>query len=109
MKASGFTVLPWTSIRVGMVLLAAAAVACGQLNTAALDEPHVTGRTQAAASGQPMERKDPPNVVLILTDDQRWDTVSAMPTVVSELAGHGISFERGYVSNRSAARAGRAS
>ena len=56
-----------------------------------------------------MERKDPPNVVLILTDDQRWDTVSAMPTVVSELGGHGISFERGYVSNRSAARAGRAS
>ena len=85
--------------RVGAALLAAAAVACGQLSTAALDEPHVTGRTQAAAAGEPMERNDPPNVVLILTDDQRWDTVSAMPTVISELAGHGISFERGYVSN----------
>ena len=91
-----------------MALLAAAAVACGQLSTAAPNEPMSRGGLRQP-SGESMERNDPPNVVLILTDDQRWDTVSEMPTVMSELAGHGISFERGYVSNRSAARAGRAS
>ena len=47
-----------------------------------------------------MERSDPPNVVLILTDDQRWDTVGGDADGRSyELADHGISFERGYVSN----------
>jgi len=33
-----------------------------------------------------------PNIVLIVTDDQRWDTLAHMPTVQSELAGRGVSF-----------------
>ena len=40
-----------------------------------------------------------PNIVLIVTDDQRWDTLWAMPTVGSELADQGITFTNGYVSN----------
>lgn len=40
-----------------------------------------------------------PNIVLILTDDQRFDTLWAMPTVESELVGHGIDFVNGFVSN----------
>jgi arylsulfatase A-like enzyme len=42
---------------------------------------------------------DRPNVVLILTDDQRWDTMWAMPTVLSEIAGEGITFTNGFVVN----------
>jgi arylsulfatase A-like enzyme len=49
-----------------------------------------------------------PNIVLILTDDQRWDTVDAthespnrsgpvMPIVTSELVNSGVTFSRGYV------------
>ena len=39
------------------------------------------------------------DIVLILTDDQRWDTLWAMPTVRSELVANGIEFSNGYVSN----------
>jgi arylsulfatase A-like enzyme len=52
-----------------------------------------------------------PNIVLILTDDQRWDTVDAthapltgpragqpiMPIVTSELVSDGITFRQGHV------------
>jgi len=41
----------------------------------------------------------PPNIVLILTDDQRWDTLWAMPIVREQLAARGITFANGYVSN----------
>ena len=40
-----------------------------------------------------------PNVVLIVTDDQRWDTLSAMPTVQSELVGKGVTFANAVVVN----------
>ena len=40
-----------------------------------------------------------PNIVLILTDDQRWDTVSYMPTVRSKLVEKGVTFANGFVTN----------
>jgi N-acetylglucosamine-6-sulfatase len=40
-----------------------------------------------------------PNVLLIVTDDQRWDTVGYMPTVTSELVGKGVTFENSFVVN----------
>ena len=40
-----------------------------------------------------------PNIVLILTDDQRWDTISYMPTVQSKLVAHGVTFANGFVTN----------
>ncbi|MGH3040222.1 MAG: sulfatase family protein [Gaiellaceae bacterium] len=39
------------------------------------------------------------NVVLIVTDDQRWDTLAAMPTVQSELVGKGTTFPEAFVVN----------
>ncbi|MFL5766863.1 MAG: sulfatase-like hydrolase/transferase [Actinomycetota bacterium] len=39
-----------------------------------------------------------PNIVLIATDDQRFDELS-MPTVQSELIGKGVSFSNGFVVN----------
>jgi N-acetylglucosamine-6-sulfatase len=41
----------------------------------------------------------PPSVVVILTDDQRWDTLDAMPTVQSELVQNGTTFTNAFVSN----------
>lgn len=40
-----------------------------------------------------------PSMVLILTDDQRWDTLWAMPTVNRALAQHGITFRDSFVVN----------
>lgn len=40
-----------------------------------------------------------PNIVLILTDDQRWDTLWAMPIVRSRLASEGITFSNALVVN----------
>ncbi|MGZ8630943.1 MAG: sulfatase family protein, partial [Actinomycetota bacterium] len=40
-----------------------------------------------------------PNVVLIVTDDQRWDTLSRMPGVRRVLGDPGVTFENAFVSN----------
>jgi len=40
-----------------------------------------------------------PSVVLILTDDQRWDTLWAMPIVKRDLVDHGITFNDAFVVN----------
>jgi len=40
-----------------------------------------------------------PNILLILTDDQRWDTLSAMPWVRSDLVAHGVTFTNAFVVN----------
>jgi len=54
------------------------------------------GALLAAAPGAHAAR---PNVVIVLTDDQRWDTLSAMPTVQSELIGKGVTFSNAFVVN----------
>ncbi|MDQ4082151.1 MAG: sulfatase [Actinomycetota bacterium] len=40
-----------------------------------------------------------PNIVLVLTDDQRWDTVRAMPAVSRELVARGVTFTNAFVVN----------
>ncbi len=51
------------------------------------------------AQPAPAARDIPPNIVFIITDDQRWDTLWSMPTLSSELAGRGVTFSNGFVSN----------
>lgn len=41
----------------------------------------------------------PPSIVLIVTDDQRWDTLHSMPTVRRALIGRGVTFPEGFVVN----------
>ena len=38
-----------------------------------------------------------PTILLIVTDDQRWDTLWAMPTVQRELVRKGVSFTEAIV------------
>jgi len=40
-----------------------------------------------------------PNIVLILTDDQRWDTLWSMPVVRRLLVDHGVTFANAFVTN----------
>jgi N-acetylglucosamine-6-sulfatase len=39
------------------------------------------------------------NIVLILTDDQRWDTLWSMPNVRRLLVHHGVTFANSFVTN----------
>jgi arylsulfatase A-like enzyme len=58
--------------------------------------PHPRGaRAHSAArrAGRPAQ----PNIVLILTDDERFDTLSRMPNVERLLASHGVTFTNAFV------------
>lgn len=41
----------------------------------------------------------PPNIVFILTDDERWDTLWALPQVQAQLIDHGVTFSNSFVAN----------
>lgn len=55
----------------------------------------------APASPAPAVREAPPaprpNILLVVTDDQRYDTIRHMPKVDSLLGDHGIRFEQAFV------------
>jgi N-acetylglucosamine-6-sulfatase len=38
-----------------------------------------------------------PSIVLVVTDDQRWDTLGAMPRLTSLVAREGVTFENAFV------------
>src|SRR6266540_383006 len=42
---------------------------------------------------------NPPNIVFVLTDDQRYDELTYMPTLQAELVGKGIQFTNAFVSD----------
>jgi N-acetylglucosamine-6-sulfatase len=43
--------------------------------------------------------RPPPNIVVVLTDDQRWDTLRYMPNVRRLLVRRGMAFQNSFVSN----------
>src|SRR3954454_8998426 len=45
----------------------------------------------------PARAASPPNVVIILTDDQRWDEIDRMPNLQSELMNRGTTFANSFV------------
>jgi N-acetylglucosamine-6-sulfatase len=47
------------------------------------------------SSSPPLPRR--PNIVLIVTDDQRWDTIRSMPSVERLLGSGGITFTNAFV------------
>jgi arylsulfatase A-like enzyme len=53
----------------------------------------------AAAPAAWAQTDQRPNIVLVLADDQRWDTLAAMPNVRRELVGPGVTFSNGFVVN----------
>jgi N-acetylglucosamine-6-sulfatase len=53
----------------------------------------------ARAGGPDDPQATGPNIVLVVTDDQRWDTLDVMPTVRRALVGRGVTFENGFVVN----------
>ena len=45
------------------------------------------------------EMAQPPTVVVIASDDQRWDTLDAMPRVQRLLMAHGVTFPNAYATS----------
>jgi N-acetylglucosamine-6-sulfatase len=43
--------------------------------------------------------KGPPSIVLVVTDDQRYDTLRAMPATRQRIAQRGVRFDNGFVVN----------
>jgi arylsulfatase A-like enzyme len=92
-----------TLIRRAVAVVAAFAIVTGALVAnerdlaPAADADRPTTSLPSPTAGP--ERSGPPNLVLILTDDQRFDTLWAMPTVQRELIDHGVRFTNAFVSN----------
>ncbi|MEX0755168.1 MAG: sulfatase [Actinomycetota bacterium] len=55
---------------------------------------HPRAVADPAASGEPAK-----NIILILTDDQRWDSLWAMAAVQQRLGAPGVTFSNAYVVN----------
>jgi N-acetylglucosamine-6-sulfatase len=56
--------------------------------------------TKPAGAPVPEDRSPSlPNIVLILTDDQRWDSLWAMPNVQADIMDQGVTFDDGFVVN----------
>ncbi len=66
------------------------------VSTATLPAFHDSIRSVAAAQTGDTE---PPSIVFIVTDDQRWDTLDGMPTVRERIAGPGMEFRNAFVVN----------
>lgn len=56
-----------------------------------------SGSLAACSSPEIQSRPDKPNIIIILTDDQPYQTLQYMPNVQSELVAKGIDFTNAYV------------
>jgi len=77
----------------------ACAAAVGEPGTP-VDGPRLAGCLRAVAERlvdgvAPQALK--PNVLVVLTDDQRWDTLNVMPTVMREIVARGVSLPDSFV------------
>lgn len=72
-------------------------VRAGRLVAAALVALSATQMAVEQAVAQSTPKR--PNIVVVLTDDQRYDTLAAMPQVQEHMVGKGVSFSQAFVSN----------
>ena len=59
------------------------------------------GSTIVWATGRGADDDERPNIVLIVTDDQRWDTLSSMPAVERRLVQGGVTFRNAFTTTPS--------
>jgi N-acetylglucosamine-6-sulfatase len=59
----------------------------------------VAGSSQLAGAAASPNLPSRPNIVFIMTDDQRWDELQFMPNLQNDLIDRGIQFRNGFVSN----------
>ena len=62
------------------------------------ESPRQSDQGVAEGSGSVPPGEDPPNVLLVLTDDQSTGLMSAMPITRDRVGEQGVTFENAYVS-----------
>ena len=97
---SGFPIrlLAAVATTVGILMVVAAGVVIVVDRAAAGPRAPDTVTTLPAPPPPPKGTKHP-NIVLILTDDQRFDTLWSMPSVHRLLVDHGVTFANAFVTN----------
>ena len=60
---------------------------------------HHSSRSDPSSVHTPLDTPTPPNVVLIVTDDQRYDMLAHMANVQQDLIDKGVTFSNGFVSD----------
>jgi hypothetical protein len=93
----------WTTLVAAVTVLAVlGSVAAGAMRSGSSPQPTALSPTATAsdhavtATATAARR---PSIVLILTDDQRWDTLWAMGHVQEVLKQHGVTFKNAFVTN----------
>jgi arylsulfatase A-like enzyme len=82
----------WLAVAAAVVIVAAAVLV--------LKGTTGSGRTGTASAHKVVVAKTTrTNVIVILTDDQRWDTLWSMPNVQKLLVKHGVTFQNSFVSD----------
>ena len=56
-------------------------------------------RGPAALASDHTAASDPPDILLVITDDQRWDTLEFMPQVQQRIVDRGMTFTNAFVVN----------
>lgn len=80
---------------IGRILIVGVASAA----LAAIPNAPSPASSTAFGSAQATDEEPRPSIVFIVTDDQRWDTLSVMPTVRHRIGGAGVKFRNGFVVN----------
>jgi N-acetylglucosamine-6-sulfatase len=83
--------------RRGGLRLLPAALAVGVLVTGMASASTAQTRVTAASARPAVDTR--PNIVLILTDDQRFDEIANMPNLQADVTDHGVQFSNAFVVN----------
>jgi N-acetylglucosamine-6-sulfatase len=67
--------------------------------TVAITVVSCTGSSPSIRTTSPPSPTTRPSIVIILTDDQRWDTLRFMPVVRSQIVRQGVRFRNAFVVN----------
>jgi N-acetylglucosamine-6-sulfatase len=86
-------------VTIGVVALVAAGVVMVVDRATAGPKHHGSAAQQQPQPPPPPAGTKHPNIVLILTDDQRSDTLWSMPNVKKLLVDHGVTFTNAFVTN----------
>src|SRR5262245_7922302 len=95
MEPTGSRRARWTKFAVTISVVVVVASSAAYLARSAFTSSKEPGPVTTASHTSHSHTR--PNIVLIVTDDQRWDSLWAMPNVRRDLVAHGVNFTNAFV------------